>query len=479
MALGTREKRDMAIVDVISEVFDFPPWSPPHFGNGNVHPGGQIGFAVVPLQPPAEHSAYVVDDDTLVGSDAQTRHDIWDEDYCVPSVKGVLDALLEGVKWMSDSFLTTAKLKKLLKMGCARADVDAAAADTIWEAAHATSPGTVTTAAAKRAATAAELKRPFVAFGRAAQLCYHVLQDEPRHDFIAAETSLWHVARVPKTVAVGGVRFEQLGERGRLAKHNPACRRLRLLLAQQPFDLHPDDAQANIEAAHELMENYRPYVWRPAAHGNSTKLPAAGQPAGACERRRDRRDWPKEPCVADADAVGADPANADPVGAGTVSDTDTGMIDAAMPPPALPLLHPQPLYAQQEQQRHHDIEAGTVAATMISDVYTRAARHAAQAVATGSYYDIAKRGRVDIEAARRAALLAKPAIRDRLCAPGSAETIMLQREMELFHEQLELHDGLQDANTRRQLERTTSYKAALTMAALVSSQISELLEPSQ
>ena len=56
---------------------------------------------------------------------------------------------------------------------------------------------------------------------------------------------------------------------------------------------------------------------------------------------------------------------------------------------------------------------------------------------------------------------------------------MLQREMELFHEQLELHDGLQDANTRRQLERTTSYKAALTMAALVSSQISELLGPSQ
>ena len=73
MALGTREKRDMAIVDVISEVFDFPPWSPPHFGNGNMHPGGQIGFAVVPLQPPAEHSAYVVDDDTLVGSDAGTR----------------------------------------------------------------------------------------------------------------------------------------------------------------------------------------------------------------------------------------------------------------------------------------------------------------------------------------------------------------------------------------------------------------------
>ena len=109
-------------------------------------------------------------------------------------------------------------------------------------------------------------------------------------------------------------------------------------------------------------------MWRPEAHGNSTRLPLAGQPAGAAERRRDRRDWPEEPCAADADAADAADADAADADAVDADAPDADMTDAAELPPAPPLLHPQPPHALQEQQRHHDIEAGTVAAQMISDV---------------------------------------------------------------------------------------------------------------
>ena len=84
------------------------------------HPSGTVGFAVVPLLPPEGDPEYVVDDDTQVGNDAQERVNIRDEDYRVPSVKGVLGALLEDVTWVSDAFMTTLKLKTWLKMACAR-----------------------------------------------------------------------------------------------------------------------------------------------------------------------------------------------------------------------------------------------------------------------------------------------------------------------------------------------------------------------